>query len=80
MAVLLGADNYKQNKKSLSLLINQLSCSVRQIFKESSALSMIPVKLAVKLQLPVWKRFVSSTNAAIETGKKKINKIGQHHH
>ncbi|KAK6637987.1 hypothetical protein RUM44_008411 [Polyplax serrata] len=68
-AVLLGSENYNNYKTEVKPLIDQLSETVHQVFVESASLSLLPVKMVAKLNLPVWKRFVKAAGSTVEQGK-----------
>lgn len=41
---------------------------MRQLFEESSKMTVIPAKLAYRLNLPVWQRFVKAAETALSLG------------
>ena len=48
--------------------IHEFVHCVQQIFVESANMQLIPPKLAHKLNLPVWKRFVNAAGQALTLG------------
>lgn len=57
--------------------IHEFVHSVQQIFVESANMQLIPPKLAYRLNLPVWKRFVRAAGQALALGRHSQN---QAHH
>lgn len=49
--------------------IHEFVQCMRQLFEESSKMTVIPAKLAYKLNLPVWQRFVNAAETALSLGK-----------
>jgi hypothetical protein len=45
---------------------------MRQLFEESSKMTVIPAKLAHRLNLPVWQRFVKAAETALSLGMSLI--------
>lgn len=68
MAVLLGPKDYLRHRSLVMPSLTSLARTVHQIFATSAALSMIPAKMAAKLKLPVWRRFLRAADTAMETG------------
>ncbi|XP_043787940.1 cytochrome P450 315a1, mitochondrial isoform X1 [Apis laboriosa] len=65
MATLMGSYWYSY-KHQLSRDFEILAETLHEIFEYSAKLSIIPVKLAMNLHLPVWKKFVASADTAFE--------------
>lgn len=65
MATLMGSYWYSY-KHQLSRDFEILAETLHEIFEYSAKLSIIPVKLAMNLRLPVWKKFVASADTAFE--------------
>lgn len=49
--------------------IHEFVHCMRQLFEESSRMTVIPAKLAYKLNLPVWQRFMKAAETALSLGK-----------
>lgn len=49
--------------------IHEFVHCMRQLFEESSKMTVIPAKLAYRLNLPVWQRFVTAAETALSLGK-----------
>ncbi|XP_017887309.1 cytochrome P450 315a1, mitochondrial [Ceratina calcarata] len=65
MATLMGS-SWRTYKKQLSRDFEKLARMLHKIFEHSTALSIIPAKLAMNLRLPVWRKFVESVDTAFE--------------
>ena len=50
--------------------IHEFVHCMRQLFEESSRMTVIPAKLAYKLNLPVWQRFMKAAETALSLGKR----------
>ena len=48
--------------------IHEFVHCMRQLFEESSKMTVIPAKLAYRLNLPVWQRFVKAAETALSLG------------
>ena len=49
--------------------IHEFVHCMRQLFQESSRMTVIPAKLAYRLNLPVWQRFVKAAETALSLGQ-----------
>lgn len=56
-------------------MIQDLSKGVHDIFVESAKLSLLPVQIAYKLNLPVWKRFVNSVNNSFRVSNNLLDRL-----
>lgn len=63
MATLMGS-SWRDHRKQLSRDFEKLARMLHKIFEHSTALSIIPAKLAMNLRLPVWRKFVESVDTA----------------
>lgn len=52
--------------------IEDLATILHQIFTYTSRLSMIPAKLAMKLRLPVWNKFVQAADEVLDKVRKLV--------
>jgi hypothetical protein len=55
------------NQTPISNIHEFVHC-VQQIFVESANMQLVPPKLAYKLNLPVWRRFVDAAGKALALG------------
>lgn len=53
----------------ISKMQEEFNSAVRQIFIETGNLQLFSAKLAQKLNLPAWRRFVEANDKALEIGK-----------
>ncbi|KAH9376664.1 hypothetical protein HPB48_005875 [Haemaphysalis longicornis] len=56
--------------------VHEFVYCVQQIFNESANMSMISPRVAYRLRLPVWRRFVKAAGRALELGKQEIGVHG----
>ena len=61
-------ENFDKHHK-ISKMQEEFNESVRRIFLETGKLQLFPAKIAHKLNLPVWRRFVEANDKALEIGK-----------
>ena len=61
-------ENFDKHHK-ISKMQEEFNTAVRQIFIETGNLQLFPAKIAQKLNLPVWQRFVEANDKALEIGK-----------
>jgi len=52
--------------------IEDVATILHQIFTYTSHLSMIPAKLAMKLRLPVWNKFVKAADEVLDKVRKLV--------
>ncbi|XP_015110239.1 cytochrome P450 315a1, mitochondrial isoform X2 [Diachasma alloeum] len=57
--------------------LNILAENLHEVFVQSAKLSLLPCKLAVKFQLPVWKKFVRVMDTTIRVARKLVFRIGK---
>lgn len=62
------AINSDSSQQPLEKMHDFVEC-VQQIFIESARMTMIPPKVAHKMNLPVWRRFTSAAGKALALGK-----------
>lgn len=61
-------ESFDKHQK-ISKMQEDFNSAVRDIFIETGNMQLFPAKLAHKLNLPVWRRFVEANNKALEIGK-----------
>ncbi|KYN21367.1 hypothetical protein ALC57_06293 [Trachymyrmex cornetzi] len=57
--------------------IEDVATTLHQIFTYTSRLSMIPAKLAMKLRLPVWNKFVKAADEVLDKVRKLVPEMIQ---
>ncbi|KYM95608.1 PREDICTED: cytochrome P450 315a1, mitochondrial [Cyphomyrmex costatus] len=57
--------------------IEDIAMILHQIFTYTSSLSMLPAKLAMKLRLPVWNKFVKAADSVLEKVRKLVPEMIQ---
>lgn len=70
LATLMGSQ-WSNCKSQMRPEAEHLALVLHEIFVYSASLSMLPAKLAMKLKLPVWKKFVRAADAILD----KVHKL-----
>lgn len=74
LASLLGS-SWLENRSHILSESNDLAGILCKIFRYSVHLAWLPAKLAMRANLPVWRKFVESVDEALETIRRLVPKM-----
>lgn len=66
MATLMGSQ-WQNCKQQMIVQVDYLALMLYRIFEYSAKLSMVPAKLAMRLKLPMWTKFVETADTILDT-------------
>nr|ARN17927.1 cytochrome P450-4 [Cephus cinctus] len=66
LATLMGRNKWEEYGPNIMRKSENLAKNLHRIFEYSATLSLIPAKLAMRIKLPIWKKFVGSIDEVME--------------
>ncbi|XP_063973304.1 cytochrome P450 315a1, mitochondrial [Diachasmimorpha longicaudata] len=76
VSTLMGT-TWDRHEDELTSDLNILAENLHEVFIQSAKLSVLPTKLAVKFQLPVWRKFTRVMDTSTNVARKLVLRIGK---